>query len=104
MGTVDELRSLFQTHEECRLELGHFPGAVITRLEKIEGVLDLELSKNGDERSILNMKIINREAVLPRLLRLVMESGAQVYNCQLKPLPLEELFAHALGHGAEEKR
>jgi ABC-2 type transport system ATP-binding protein len=103
MGTVEELRSLFQTHEECRLELEDFPRAVLERLEKIEGVLGLELSKNGDEHYILNLKIVNREMVLPRLLRTVMESGAQIYNCQLKDLPLEEIFSYALGKGAGEK-
>ena len=99
-GTVDELRSLFQTHEECRLELGHFPREVLDRLEKVEGVLSLELNQNGHEHSILNLKIINRETVLPHLLRTVMESGAQIYNCQLKDLPLEEIFSHALGKGS----
>jgi ABC-2 type transport system ATP-binding protein len=103
MGTIDELRSLFQTHEECRLELGQFPRSVLTRLEKIDGVLGAELSQNGDEHSVLNLKIINRESVLPRLLRMVMESGAQIYNCQLQDLPLEEIFSYALGKGAGEK-
>jgi len=104
MGTVKELRSLFQTHEDCRMDVGNLPGELLTRLLEIEGVLDCDISKNGSENSILEMKIVNREAVLPRLLGLIMESGGQIYNCQLNDMPLEEIFIYALGKGAPEKR
>jgi len=104
MGTVKELRSLFQTHEDCHLEVGNLPGELLARLTEIEGVLECNLSKNGNENSILDMKIVNREAVLPRLLGLIMGSGAQVYNCQLNDMPLEEIFTYALGKRAPEKR
>jgi ABC-2 type transport system ATP-binding protein len=104
MGTVKELRSLFQTHEDCRLEVGNIPGETFSRVSAIEGVLDCKLSRNGNEKSILELKIANREAVLPRLLELIMESGGQIYNCQLNDMPLEEIFTYALGKGAQEKR
>ncbi len=99
MGTVKELRSLFQTHEECHLELGGFPRAILSLLNNIEGVIDCQVSKNGHDPTVLDLKIVNREVVLPRLLRTIVESGAQVYQCQLKELPLEEIFTYALGKG-----
>lgn len=103
-GTVKELRSLFQTHEECHLELGRFPKAVLTQLESLDGVLDAHLTKNGSEISVLDLKIVNRETVMPRMLQMIMDSGAQIYNCQLKDMPLEEIFSYALGKDDGEKR
>jgi ABC-2 type transport system ATP-binding protein len=104
MGTVKELRSLFQTHEECRLELASLPEAVLTRLENLEGVLDARLTRNGSEYFVLDLKIVNRETVLPRMLQMIMDSGAQIYNCQLRDMPLEEIFTYALGKDAGGRR
>ena len=66
-------------------------------------MIDCQFSQNGHDPAILELKIVNREAVLPRLLRTIVESGAQIYNCQLKELPLEEIFSYALGKGPGEK-
>jgi ABC-2 type transport system ATP-binding protein len=103
LGTIKELRSLFQTYETCRLEVGRFPKSIMTRLEHIAGVISCEMSKNGNEPSVLDLKIANRETVLPRLLAMIMDSGAQIHNFELKELPLEEIFTYALGKGAGEK-
>jgi len=99
LGSVKELRSLFQTHEECRLQVGNFPEAILGQIEKIEGVLTCNLKRDDKEGLILELKITNRELVLPRLLQIIVSSGAEIYNCQLKELPLEEIFAHALKSG-----
>jgi ABC-2 type transport system ATP-binding protein len=104
MGTVKELRSLFQTHEECHLEVGNFPGAALEQLQGISGVLEAQLTRNGSENSVLDLKIMNRDTILPDLLKIIMESGAQIHNFQLKELPLEEIFTYALGRDGREKR
>ena len=103
LGSVKELRALFQTHEECRLELKHFPETILTELTRMEGVIDCKLIKNEHESSILELKIINRSQVLPRLLHLIIENGTEVCNCQLKELPLEEIFAQVLHAGEKVK-
>lgn len=99
LGTVKELRALFQTYEECRLQVRHLPEAVLTQLERIDGVLGCQLTRNGNEGLTLELKISNRSQVLPRLLQTIMDNGAEVYNCQLKELPLEDIFTHALKSG-----
>ncbi len=102
-GSVKELRSLFQKHEECRLELGSFSRSTFVELENLEGVLDAHLTKNGSGVSVLDLKIVNRETVMPRMLQMIVDSGAQIYNCQLKDMPLEEIFSYALGKDDGEK-
>jgi len=96
LGSVKELRSVFQTHEECRLQVRNFPAAVVPQLERIEGVLSCLVSTDAHEGQILELKISSRAQVLPRLLQLIVSSGGEIYDCQLKELPLEEIFTHAL--------
>ncbi len=103
LGSVKELRSVFQTHEECRLQVRNFPEAVLAQLEQVEGVLGCTLTRNGKEGPTLELKITNREQVLPRLLQIIINNGAEVYNCELKELPLEEIFTNALKSGQKEK-
>jgi ABC-2 type transport system ATP-binding protein len=103
LGSVKELRAIFQTHEECRLEVGNFPEAILTQMENINGVLHCKLAGSGDERMTLELKLTNREQVLPRLLQIMIDNGTEVYNCQLRELPLEEIFTYALKSGGTEK-
>jgi ABC-2 type transport system ATP-binding protein len=103
LGSVKELRAIFQTHEECRLQVRNFPEAILPQLEHVDGVLGCRLTRNGDESITIELKITNRTQVLPRLLQIIVNNGAEVYDCQLKELPLEEIFAHALNIGQKEK-
>lgn len=104
LGTVKELRSLFQTHEECWLQIRHFPEAILTQLEHTDGVLGCQLTRNGSEYSTLELKIANRSQVFPHLLQTIIDNGAEVCNCQLKELPLEEIFNYALNSSEREKK
>jgi len=103
LGSVKELRSVFQTHEECRLQVRNLPEAAITELEHIEGVLSCVLTTDTKEIQTIELKISSRAQVLPGLLRIIVVSGAEIYDCQLKELPLEEIFTHALKSETEVK-
>jgi ABC-2 type transport system ATP-binding protein len=96
LGSVKELRSVFQTHEECRLRVRYFPENVLPQLEHLEGILSCKLTGNAGEDQTLELKISNRAQVLPRLLQIIIFGGAEIFDCQLKELPLEEIFTHAL--------
>jgi ABC-2 type transport system ATP-binding protein len=102
LGTVKELRAIFQTYEECRLRVGNFPEAALPQLERIEGVLGCTLTGDSSESLMLKLKISNRARVLPRLLQVIVSNGAEVYDCQLQELPLEEIFTNALKIGRKE--
>lgn len=100
LGSVQELRSIFQRHEECELQVRHLSEAILPRLCLIDGLLDCCVTAKQDGVSILELKISNRSTVLPQVLQLIINSGAEVCDCQLKELPLEEIFVHAVRGGS----
>jgi ABC-2 type transport system ATP-binding protein len=95
-GSISELRSLVQKHEECRLRVRCLPEAVLPRLERLEGVLECCLTRNDDVGSSLELKITDRSRVLPLLIKILVDNGAEVYDCELKELPLEDIFSSTL--------
>ena len=96
LGTVSELRSIFQTKEKCVLRLGNYSEAILPLLRDIEGVLECDLAERSDGIARINLMITNRAAVLPHIMRVAVNSGAEIHDCQLDPLPLEDVFLHAL--------
>jgi ABC-2 type transport system ATP-binding protein len=103
LGSARELRSLFQTHEKCELQVKRFSETTISQLQRIEGVLDCRITDRVDGVLTLNLMISNRAAVLPPLMQMLVNGGAEVCDCQLKELPLDEVFAHALSSGRVEE-
>jgi len=96
LGSVKELRALFQKQEKCELQVKHFSEAVWPLLGSIEGVTDCR--PVGRQNGVLNLeiKITDRVSVLPRLLEVMVNSDVEVCDCQLTDLPLEEIFIHTL--------
>lgn len=103
MGSVPELRALFQEHEGCELQLRHFSEATMQQLHLIDGVLDCQVTGREDGMCTLKLKLANRSAVLPRVFQTMVYSGAEICDCRLKELPLDEIFAHALRSGAAKE-
>ena len=100
LGSVKELRSIFQTHDGCELQVRHFSEAIMPQLSLIDGVLECRVTDVRNGFSSLEIKISNREAVLPRILQIMVSNGVEVCNCQLRELPLDEIFIHALHDGS----
>jgi ABC-2 type transport system ATP-binding protein len=96
LGTVSELRTIFQTQEECVLQVGNYSEEILTQLRAIDGVIECDLTETHDNVVRLKMVISNRTAVLPHIMKVTVNSGAEIMDCQLDPLPLEEIFLHAL--------
>jgi ABC-2 type transport system ATP-binding protein len=96
LGSVKELRDLFQKQEKCELQVRHFSEAVLSQVGSIEGVIDCH--PVGRQNGVMNLelKITDRASVLPRVLEAMVNSGIEVCDCQLTDLPLEEIFVHAL--------
>ena len=97
LGTVQELRSLFQNYEECKLQVNHLSESTLPRLRQIDGVLDCQVSSQHNGTSNLELRLTNRMAVLPHILQIMVQDGAEICDCQIQALPLEEIFIHALG-------
>jgi ABC-type multidrug transport system ATPase subunit len=100
-GSVDELRSLFQQYEGCELQVRHFSDTLMPNLWLIKGVHDCQLT--GQQNGVCNLKfrLSNRAEVLPQVLATLVHSGVEVCNCQLRELPLDEIFVHALRGGSK---
>jgi ABC-2 type transport system ATP-binding protein len=96
LGTVSELRSIFQTQEECVLQVGNYSETILPQLRAIHGVLDCNLTEMRNGIVKLKLMISNRAAVLPHIIKVTVNSGAEIMDCQLDPLPLEEIFLLAL--------
>jgi ABC-2 type transport system ATP-binding protein len=96
LGSVPELRSLFQTHEGCELQVRHFSEAILPRLRLISGVQECHITNQHDGVRNLEIRISSRSAVLPQVLKIMVLHGVEVCDCQIKELPLDEIFVHAL--------
>lgn len=101
-GSVQELRSLFQTYEGCQLQVKHFSEAILPHLQLIDGVQECHITNQHDGVSSLEFRISNRAAVLPQILEIMVNSGVEVCDCQLRELALDEIFLHALRGGSIE--
>jgi ABC-2 type transport system ATP-binding protein len=99
LGTVQELRSLFQNYEECKLLVNHLSESIPPRLRQIDGVIDCHISRQYNGTSNVELRLSNRLEALPHVLQIMVQDGAEIYDCQIQALPLEEIFVHALGSG-----
>ncbi|MFA5309353.1 MAG: ABC transporter ATP-binding protein [Dehalococcoidales bacterium] len=101
LGSVPELRSVFQTKESCELTVGHFSESILPLLDNIEGVISCHLKDRQNGTSNLELKITNRVAVLPRVLQTMVDNNIDVLDCKVRDLPLDEIFINAL-HNTKE--
>jgi len=104
MGSVQELRSLFQRHEECELQVRHFSETILSRLRHIDGILECQVTNQHDGVSSLELRISDRSVVLPQVLQIMVNNGAEVCDCQLRELPLDEIFVQALHDSGIKER
>jgi ABC-2 type transport system ATP-binding protein len=104
LGSVQELRSLFQTQEKCELKVRHFSENMLSQLCLIDGVLDCRITNQYDGAASLELMISKRSAVLPQVMQIMVNGGVEVCDCQLGELPLDEIFVHALRGGSKERR
>ena len=104
LGSVRELRSFFQTKEKLELQVRNFSEALIPQLRSVDGVLECSVTAGRDGLADIRLMISKRSSVLPRVLELMVNSGAEVCDCQIGELPLEDIFAYALDSGGKEVR
>jgi ABC-2 type transport system ATP-binding protein len=96
LGSVRELRSLFQTQEKCKLQVRHFSETILSQLCHIDGVIDGRITNKYDGVANLELMISKRPVVLPQVFKIMVNSGVDVCDCQLGELSLDDIFVHAL--------
>ena len=96
LGSVGNLRAIFQTQEKCRLQVSRYSENMLLQIQKIEGVLGCNKAEPHDGVINLELMITNRTSVLPHIMQTLVGGGAEIHDCQVDMLPLEEIFIHAL--------
>ena len=96
LGSVRELRSIFQTQDSCSLQVRKLSEVILAQLRQIEGIIDCNITKKQDGMTNLKIMLSNRSAILPKIMQVIVSGGAEVCDCQVAALPLEEIFVHAL--------
>ena len=101
IGSVPQLRSIFQTKESCEIKVGHFSESFLPRLSSIEGVIDCQLKSRQNGFSNLELKITDRNSVLPRVIEAMVNNNIEILDCKIRDLPLDEIFINALRNSKE---
>jgi ABC-2 type transport system ATP-binding protein len=96
LGTVDELRSLFQTYDNCELEVRGFSETVLSELKHIDGVQDCVVTGQHDGLSDVEMRLTNRLVVFPQVINTMSHHNVEICNCQVIELPIDDIFSQAI--------
>jgi ABC-2 type transport system ATP-binding protein len=96
LGSVPELRAIFQTQDSCEMQVKNLTGDVLRELERIDGITDIDHTEQTDGLSRLKIMITNRSKVLPTIMKIMVNGNIEIHDCQVKALSLEEIFVNAL--------
>ena len=96
LGSVPELRTIFQTQDSCELQLKNLTQEIIRELEQLDGVMNINIAQQIDILSEVKIMITNRVRVLPNIMKILVNGNSEILDCQVKALSLEEIFVHAL--------
>lgn len=98
-GSVDHLRQALHYGVRCELRIRHMPPEAPAALERINGVIDVEVERE-EGLHLLRMTLSEDGPVLAAVLREVIEGGGDVYSCLTRQVSLEEIYLHTLGEAA----
>jgi ABC-2 type transport system ATP-binding protein len=102
LGSVAELRAVFQGQDKCQLEIRNLPDSLLTKLPLVPGVAWCgELHRRNGVTS-LEIILSDRKSALPEVLRLIVENGGDVYDCNITEAPLGEILTSALNKTNQE--
>jgi ABC-2 type transport system ATP-binding protein len=96
LGSVPELRAIFQTQDSCEMQVKNLTGDVLRELERIDGITDINHTEQTDGLSRLKIMMTNRSKVLPTIMKTMVKGNIEIHDCQVKALSLEEIFINAL--------
>lgn len=99
VGTVPELRTVFQKQDRCCLEVRNVSDALLTKLHHVTGVTWCSQPNQNNGITSLEMLLSNRKSVLPELIKLIVMDRGEICGCQVNETALEEILASALSNG-----
>jgi ABC-2 type transport system ATP-binding protein len=96
LGSVKQLRSVFQKQEKCELQVKNLSETVLLQLGNIDGVIDCRPATKTNGVQSIELRISDRAVVLPHLMNTMVKNSVEVCDCRLTELPLDEIFLYAL--------
>src|SRR3972149_1359387 len=91
-GTSGDLQALLQDYERCELEVSHFQESLLPHLRAVEGVLSCSKIAQNNGTLTLGLEVKDRHAVLPSIIRQIVETGGGVSACRPMESSLEDVF------------
>lgn len=98
-GSIAQLRQALHYGFHCDLRLRHMPPDLPAVLQRLPGVLRLDVVSEQDMHA-LAVALEDDGPPLAALLRTVVERGAEVYGCQTRQATLEEIYMRTLSDSA----
>ena len=95
-GSIEQLRRTLHYGVRCELRVRHMPPELPESLQRLPGVLDLEVACEEGLR-LLRLTLSEEGPVLGAVLRDVIEYGVDVYGCLTRQVSLEEIYLQTLG-------
>jgi ABC-2 type transport system ATP-binding protein len=93
VGEMTALRDVLQVEEAHALVVGRVPNGSIEALCRVDGVDSIEVTLLENDR--LRVEIGSRKnlAVIPEIVRRIVEAGGEVWSCTPEELSLDEMFS-----------
>ena len=92
IGEIGELRAMLQADEMHQVVAGGLTYAAIEALRSIPGIDSLKAVPLANDQYRLEVTTQHDGAVIPALVRQIVERGGDVWSCGKRELTLEEMF------------
>ncbi|HEU5100728.1 MAG TPA: ABC transporter ATP-binding protein [Roseiflexaceae bacterium] len=102
-GTIAQLRAGLRAGVSCELRVRHMQPELPDALRRLGGILEVT-TKRDDASYLLQIMLREEGPVLARLLREVVESGADIYSCATRQVTLEEIYLQTLSKPSAPER
>ncbi len=92
IGEIDAIRSVLQADEVHHLVVSGLPHGFIDRLRTLPGIDSLTATAVGGGQQRLELSTGRDGAIIPDIVRRVVEAGGDVWSCSREKLTLDEMF------------
>ena len=104
IGEIAELRAVLQADEVHQVVAGGLTYAAIEGLRGVRGIQTLKAVPLANDQYRLEVATSHDAAVIPALVRRIVEGGGDVWSCGKRELTLEEMFTTIVERGREHQR
>lgn len=103
VGTIPELRTIFQKQDKCRLVVKNCASDLPHRINSLPGVAWCGQPARHNGTISWELFLSDRKLAVPELMRLIVTDGGDVCDCNITEASLEEILVTALNQSNQEK-